>query len=296
VSIAHTYRRLAGPQFGPLALPQWQARVVVSVCIVLAVVGCALFPQVLAPDDPLKASLGARLAGPTMVGAGGVAHVLGTDSLGRDLLSRLIYGARVSMVVGLCAVLFAGGIGVPLGLLGGFYRGIVDRCIGYAIDLSLSMPYLVVAIAVVALLGGSLLNLVLILGFSTWVTYARIVRAQVRVLRRADFVEAAYASGAGDLRILTRHVLPNISSTIVIIATQQFGAMMLFEAALSFLGLGVQPPTPTWGSMVADGRIYLETAWWVSTFPGLAIAVSVVSVTCLGNWIRDRLDPYVQIG
>jgi peptide/nickel transport system permease protein len=269
---------------------RWRVRVgprlVIAASVLAAVAACALLPERLAPFDPLQPSIGARLAPPFDRG-----HLLGTDTLGRDLLSRIVFGARISAIVGISAVLLAGSVGVLLGLLSGFYGGAVDAVIARAADIVLTIPYLVLAVAVVAVFGGGLVTLVAVLAISTWVTYTRIVRGEVLVLRQSEFVEAARAIGSSNARLIRKHLLPNVSTSIIVVATQQLAAMILYEAALSFLGLGVRPPTPTWGGMVADGRSYLATAWWVSTLPGIAILLTVVAVNWFGDWLRDALDP-----
>ncbi len=261
-------------------------RLVIAAAILAVVAVCAVVPDVIAPFDPLQPDIGARLTAPFQRG-----HMLGTDTLGRDLLSRIIHGARISAIVGVSGVLLAGTVGVLLGLLSGFYGGLVDAVIARAADIALTIPYLVLAVAVVAVFGGGLVTLVAVLALSTWVTYTRIVRGEVLVLRRSEFVEAARAIGSSNARLIRRHLLPNVSTSIIVVATQQLAAMILYEAALSFLGLGVRPPTPTWGGMVADGRSYLANAWWVSTLPGVAILLTVVAVNWLGDWLRDVLDP-----
>jgi peptide/nickel transport system permease protein len=265
-------------------------RLAFSVLVVLLVIVCAAVPQVIAPNDPLKPDIGARLSAP-MVEKNGLQHVLGTDSLGRDILSRIIFGARISAVVGASAVALAGAIGVTLGLLAGFYGGVVDAAISRLADIALALPYLVLAIGVVAVFGSGLSTVIAVLALSTWVTYARIVRGEVLAVRHSEFVEAARSIGARPARLMFRHILPNVSSSIIVVASQQLAAMILFEAALSFLGLGVGPPAPSWGSMVADGRLYLASAWWVSTLPGCAILVTVLAANWLGDWVRDTLDP-----
>ena len=261
-------------------------RLVIAAAILAVVAVCAVVPDVIAPFDPLQPDIGARLTAPFQRG-----HMLGTDTLGRDLLSRIIQGARISAIVGVSAVLLAGTVGVLLGLLSGFYGGLADAVIARAADIALTIPYLVLAVAVVAVFGGGLVTLVAVLALSTWVTYTRIVRGEVLVLRRSEFVEAARAIGSSNARLIRRHLLPNVSTSIIVVATQQLAAMILYEVALSFLGLGVRPPTPTWGGMVADGRSYLANAWWVSTLPGVAILLTVVAVNWLGDWLRDALDP-----
>jgi peptide/nickel transport system permease protein len=261
-------------------------RLVIAMAVLVVVATCALLPERLALFDPLQPSISARLAPPLDRG-----HLLGTDTLGRDLLSRIIYGARISAIVGISAVMLAGTVGVLLGLLSGFYGGAVDAVIARAADIVLTLPYLVLAVAVVAVFGGGLLTLVAVLVISTWVTYTRVVRGEVLVLRHSEFIEAARAIGSSNARLIRKHLMPNVSTSIIVVATQQLAAMILYEAALSFLGLGVRPPTPTWGGMVADGRTYLATAWWVSTLPGIAILMTVVAVNWFGDWLRDALDP-----
>lgn len=282
-------RRVGLDQYTPLARRRrWRIgpRLVIAAAILAVVAVCAVVPDVIAPFDPLQPDIGARLTAPFQRG-----HLLGTDTLGRDLESRIIHGARISAIIGVSAVLLAGTVGVLLGLLSGFYGGLVDGVIARAADIALTIPYLVLAVAVVAVFGGGLVTLVMVLALSTWVTYTRIVRGDVLVLRRSEFVEAARAIGSSNARLIRRHLLPNVSTSIIVVATQQLAAMILYEAALSFLGLGVRPPTPTWGGMVADGRSYLANAWWVSTLPGVAILLTVVAVNWLGDWLRDELDP-----
>jgi peptide/nickel transport system permease protein len=258
--------------------------------VIAMVVFCAIAPNLLAPYDPLKPALGARLA-PPLVEKDGAMHLLGTDTLGRDILSRVIFGARISAIVGASAVVLAGAIGVALGLLAGFYGGFIDATISRLGDIALALPYLVLAIGIVGVFGAGLPTVIAVLALSTWVTYARIVRAEVLTVRRSEFVEAARSIGASPPRLMFGHILPNISSSIIVVASQQLAAMILFEAALSFLGLGVSPPTPSWGGMVADGRLYIAQAWWVSTLPGIAILLTVLAANWLGDWVRDTLDP-----
>jgi len=218
---------------------------------------------------------------------------LGTDGLGRDSLSRLIYGARASLAVASLAVVCSGALGVFLGLTAGYYRGWVGAVLMRFVDLVLSIPFLLLAIAVVAALGPSLEHTVLVLGLTRWPRYARVAFAQTLASRSQEFVEAARALGGTDLRVMLRHVLPEVLPSVVVVCTLEIGLMIVYEAALSFLGLGVQPPTPSWGNMLADGRAYLATGWWLATFPGLAIMVTVLGANLLGDAVRDRLDPRV---
>ena len=265
---------------------------------VLAVVVLGIFvvagvlAPLLAPHDAESPALASRLLPP-----GGVSErdvfVLGTDALGRDLVSRILFGARVSLIVGMCSVAIGGTLGTLLGLTAGFYGRGIDALITRLADLQLSIPFLILAIAVMAVLGAGLGKVILVLGLTSWIMYARVVRGEVLAVRRREYVLAARALGARDTTVLRRHVLPNVSTSIIVIGTFEVARAILSEASLSFLGLGVQPPTPSWGGMVADGREYLTTAWWIATWPGVAIALTVLSINLLGDWIRDALDPRV---
>lgn len=217
--------------------------------------------------------------------------MLGTDNLGRDILSRTIYGARVSLVVGVAAALLAGSIGVLLGLLAGYLGGWCDALVGRLADIQQAIPFLILAIAVAVILGPSLTNVVLVLAVTAWVNYFRVVRAEVLTVRESLLVDAARTLGASGPRIVLRHVLPNVSASIIVIASLMVANMIIFEASLSFLGLGVPPPTPTWGRMVYDGVQYVDSAWWLSLFPGLAIVLTVLAINLVGDWLRDALDP-----
>lgn len=259
------------------------------------VIGCAILAPVIAPMSPTDQTLLARLSPPALTNpAGGIGHLLGTDQLGRDVLSRIIYGARISVLVAVVGVAISATIGVLLGLIAGFFTGVVSTVIMRLTDIVLSIPFLLLAIAVVAVLGPSLLNLILVLGFTRWTRYTRVTFAQTLTLRGAEFALAARAIGSTEWRILLRHIFPNAVPPVIVIATLEMGLMIIFEAALSFLGLGVQPPTPSWGSMLADGRDYVATAWWLDVFPGLAITATVLAVNLLGDWARDVLDPRMQ--
>ena len=243
--------------------------------------------------DPIQTNVLQRLQPPAFAG-GNPSNPLGTDQLGRDLLSRLIYGARISLLVGLLSTLLSLVLGVLLGLITGYYRGKLDDIFMRIGDAQLSIPFLVLAISVVAVLGPGLVNLVLTLGVTGWIQFARIVRAEALSLKQREFVEAARVIGVSDGRILLRHILPNVTSSIIVMATFQFAQMIIAEASLSFLGLGVPPPTPSWGSMINDGRIYIQVAWWLTTVPGLAIVLVVLGANTAGDWLRDKLDPHLH--
>ena len=248
----------------------------------------------LAPHDPTRQSLRARLGAPTLEAADGRAHVLGTDHLGRDVLSRVIYGSRVSLVVGLAAVVIGGLVGASLGLLAGFRGGFADTVIMTVADAQLAFPFILLAIGIIAVLGPSFPTLIVVIGLSGWVSYARVLRSQVLGLRSREFVDAILALGGSAGRVILRHILPNVLSTLVVIATLELARAIVLEATLSFLGLGVQPPTPSWGGMVHEGREYLDTAWWISTFPGIVLMLTSIVVSRTGDWLRDLLDPTLR--
>jgi peptide/nickel transport system permease protein len=253
----------------------------------------ALAPWI-APQDPTRQSLRARLVGPTLEAADGRAHLLGTDHLGRDVLSRVIYGARVSLIVGFAAVLVGGIMGAALGVLAGFRGGWADSVIMTVADAQLAFPFILLAIGIIAVLGPSFPTLVAVIGLSGWVAYARVLRAQVLALRSREFVEAILVLGGSVARVMVRHIVPNVTSSLVVIATLELARAIVLEATLSFLGLGIQPPTPSWGGMVHEGREYLDTAWWISTAPGVVLMLTSLVVSRVGDWLRDVLDPTLR--
>jgi ABC-type dipeptide/oligopeptide/nickel transport system permease subunit len=259
--------------------------------ILFVVIGAAVFAPYVAPQDPARQSLIRRFTPPVWAQGGSMSYPLGTDQVGRDILSRIIYGARVSLIVGISAVLVSLSVGVILGLLSGFLRGRVDTVIMTVVDVTLSFPQLLLALAFVAALGPSLLTIIVVLGLTGWERYARVVRAEVLALREKDFVEAARAMGAGPTRLLLRHLLPNTFSSIIVMSTLQVAQAILAEAALSFLGVGTGSAHPTWGQMIALGRDFVSVAWWPATFPGLAILLTVLSINLVGDRLRDALDP-----
>ena len=248
----------------------------------------------LAPHDPLRQSLRARLARPTMEATDGKAHVLGTDHLGRDVLSRVIFGARVSLTIGFAAVLVGGLLGASLGILAGYRGGFTDSVIMTIADAQLAFPFILLAIGIIAVLGPSFPTLIVVIGLSGWVGYARVLRSQVLVLRSREFVDAIHALGGSVGRVILRHIVPNVLSSLVVVATLELARAIILEATLSFLGLGIQPPTPSWGVMVQEGREYLDSAWWISTFPGLILMVTSLAVSRTGDWLRDLLDPTLR--
>jgi len=254
----------------------------------------AVWPRLVTPHDPTLQNLIDRHRPPGYTDDAGTRYPLGTDHLGRDVWTRLVYGARASLTVGYAGLALGASVGVVVGLLAGFHRGLVDRIVGAVIDTYLSFPYILIAIVWAALVGTTLLTLVLIVAVRGWVDFARVVRSHVLSIREREYVTAARGLGAGDVRILRRHVLPNTAGPILVIAGFQLGRLILLEATLSFLGLGIQPPTPAWGTMLADARLYMTQAWWTVAFPSAAISLTVLSTNFLGDSLRDRLDPTLR--
>ena len=268
---------------------------VAAAAVLLLIVATAVFAPYIAPHDPLAVNIRHRLAPPAWIEGGSRAHVLGTDQVGRDLLSRMIYGGRVSLVVGTTAVLMAASIGVLLGLSAGYFRGNIDWFIMTVVNVMLTFPFVLLALAVIAVLGASLKNMILVLGVAGWPIYARVVRAETLALREREFVLAGRALGMSHLRLMFLQIAPNLTSVIVVIATLQVAQVIIAESFLSFLGLGIQPPTPAWGNMLGEGRVYMLNSWWIATFPGLAIFVTTLVINLMGNALRDWLDPHSKL-
>ena len=263
---------------------------VFGLIMVLGVIVSAIFAPLLSPHDPILSDLDKRLLPIGQAGAD-PGYLLGTDYLGRDIVSRLIYGARISLVVSISAVAFSAILGTIIGLISGFYGGMIDSIFMRLADVQLAFPFILLAIAIIAVLGPSLQNIIIVMAITGWVIYARVVRAEILSLREKEFVIATRAVGGSNGRIIFQHLLPNVIPQCIVIVTLEMARMIIMEAALSFLGLGIQPPTPTWGGMLADGRVYLATSWWLATFPGLVIMLVVLGINLLGNWLRDVLDP-----
>jgi ABC-type dipeptide/oligopeptide/nickel transport system permease subunit len=236
-----------------------------------------------------------RLAPPAWMENGTVEHPLGTDQVGRDLLARMIYGGRVSLVAGVAAVLMSATIGVLLGLGAGYAGGNTDWTIMTLLNVMLTFPFVLLALAVIAVLGPSLVNMIVVLGVAGWPIYARVVRAETLAMREREFVLAGRALGMSHARIVFRQIVPNLVSVIVVIATLQVAQVIILESFLSFLGLGIQPPTPAWGNMLGEGRLYMLNSWWIATFPGLAIFVTTLVINLMGNALRDWLDPHLKV-
>jgi peptide/nickel transport system permease protein len=279
--------------------PLWRSlrhayRAVAGIAILTVVVVMAVAAPVLAPADPTDMNILDRLKPPGFVDGEGHTHYLGTDQLGRDLLSRLIFGARISLLVGISAVLIGGVLGLGLGLIAGYYGRWPDDLIMRVAEIQLAFPSILLYIAVLAVLGPGLFNVIGILGFTGWVVYARVARGQVLSVREEEFVQAARSIGCRDVRVIVRHVLPNIFAAIIVIGSFAVASNIIAEASLSFLGLGVPPSIPAWGSMLAEAREYIRIAWWPVTFPGLAIMLTVLSINAIGDWLRDYLDPRLK--
>jgi peptide/nickel transport system permease protein len=262
--------------------------------IVLLFVLTAIFAPFLAPNDPYKPSFGHRFDPPFWYPGGTTQYPLGRDALGRDIFSRIIYGARISLMVGIFSALTAGIIGVLLGIVGGYYKGKIDALVTLSIDVMLSFPFILLALLVIALWGSGLLKIIVILGITSWPAFARPIRASVLSLYERDFIHAARAVGCGDFRIFLVHLIPNIMSITTVIFSIQVGRAILYESFLSFLGLGIPPPIPSWGVMIGEARDYLLNLPWLATFPGVAIFLAVLGFNLLGDGLRDIMDPYLR--
>ena len=267
---------------------------VVPVLIILVLASCAIFAPLIAPHSPTAAVIRERNTPPSWMEGGTSKHLLGADQQGRDVLSRVIYGARVSMVVAAIAVSASLVVGTTLGLLSGYFGGLADEAVMRLVDLSLAIPLILIALVLVIVFGQSFSLLLVILAATAWSGYARQVRAESLQLREMDYVLAARIAGASSIRIMFRHMLPGVVPTITVIASLQVGSLILVEAILSFLGAGIPPPTPSWGSRIADGRDYLATAWWIAIFPGVAIFFTVLAFNFIGDWLRDFMDPKLK--
>jgi peptide/nickel transport system permease protein len=259
--------------------------------IIVLVVAAMLAPGLITPGDPMALDLASRLLSP-----GAPGHWLGTDPLGRDVWRLIVFGARPSVVIALVAVTIGSTIGVTLGLVSGYVGGWVDAVIMRWTDIQLAFPFILLALVILSLFGTGVRNMILVLALGGWMDYARVVRSQVLSAKEQGFVIAAVAVGAGTFRVLFRHILPSVLASVIVLFTLNLSINILFEAALTFLGLGISPETPTWGGMLSDGRVYLSTAWWIATFPGLAIMITALGINILGDWLRDTLDPRLLRG
>jgi peptide/nickel transport system permease protein len=270
-------------------------RTVLGLSLAGAFIVVAVAAPWLAPARFDAQEIARRLLPPAYFAGAGTGFVLGSDQLGRDLLSRIVYGARISLAVSGLATVGAAILGTALGTLSGFHGGIVDRALMRVVDLQMSFPYLLLAIAFMLVLPASVPSIALVLAITGWAVYARVTRVNTLALRESEFVVAASAIGAPERRILVRHLLPNLVPTIIVLATTQLAQFIIAESALSFLGLGLPPSVPSWGNMMNDGRQYLDSAWWIEVFPGLAIITATTGVGLLGDWLRDVLDPHLKV-
>lgn len=266
----------------------------IALVLVCAFILTALFADVIAPQDPTATSLPDRFRPPAWMPDGSTSFLLGTDQLGRDILSRIIHGSRTSLLVAALALAVGTGIGVTIGLLAGHFGGKVDTVLMRVVDGMLSIPIILLALIFVVTVGPATQNVILAVGLVIWARIARLIRGEVLALRDSAFVQLARVAGASNWRIITRHLLPNIANTAVVMITLQVGYVILVEAALSFLGAGVPPPTPAWGSMIAEGREYVVSAWWVTIWPGIATVFVVLAFNFFGDWMRDELDPRLR--
>ncbi len=266
----------------------------IPLVIVATLVLCAVLAPLLAPRSPVEGSLGERLIPPVGMEGAKPGHLLGTDRHGRDTLSRLLYGARISLTVSVVGITLTGAMGGFVGLFAGFLGGWVDTLLMRLVDISLSLPGILIAVLLSVVFEPSFTNVIIVVVFLLWPSYARLIRGETLGLKQQDFVALARVAGCSNLTIMFRHIVPNLVPSILVLATLHVGYVIVLEAALSFLGVGIPPPTPSWGVMVADGRGLIEQAWWVSILPGIAILVTVLSLNILGDWVRDRLDPKLR--
>jgi len=282
-------------RFSLLCRKVWQLRLgtlggIIIICLVFA----AIFAPVVAPQDPYSQNIMKRLMPPCWMAGGLSEHLLGTDHLGRDILSRIIYGSRVSLAVGISAVLLEVAIGVALGLLAGYYGGKVDSTISFLVNCMMGFPFILLTLSLVAVLGPSLQNIIIALGVSGWPVFTRVARIETIRLREREFVLSAIALAFSVRRLLIRHILPNLMPSILVIATVEVARAIILESLLSFLGLGIKPPTPSWGMMLAEGRDYMLNQWWLAAFPGSAIFFAALGINLLGDALRDLMDPYLR--
>jgi len=267
---------------------------VLPALVVLIVILTAIFAPWIAPHDPSRINPEARLTPPAWTVGGSSTYLLGTDSTGRDLLTRIIYGARISLIVAVLGIAVSACFGTLMGLLAGYFGGPVDMIIMRIVDVMMSLPVLFIALALASVIPSGMGIVILIVSVFGWSHFARIVRGEVLSLKERDFVALAKVAQAGPWRIMLRHILPNLVNTLTVLVTLDVGGVIMFEAAFSFIGFGVQPPTPSWGNMLSEGQNYLTTAWWIATFPGLALMAMVFSCNFIGDWLRDALDPKLR--
>lgn len=297
VTLERANAPLTGPTAGRRSLRRlWRLKWGLAAALVLLlIVLVTLAAPWLAPYSPVEVDIQHRLGPPAWMEGGKTDHWLGTDQIGRDLLSRMIYGGRVSLLIGVTAVAISSTIGVLLGLAAGYFGAKIDWIIMTLINVMLTFPFVLLALAVIAVLGASLINMIFVLGVAGWPIYARVIRAETMALREREFVVAGRALGMSHARIIFGQILPNLVSAITVVATLQIAQVIILESFLSFLGLGVQPPTPAWGNMLGEGRVYMLNSWWIAAFPGAAIFVTTLVINLMGNALRDWLDPHMKL-
>ena len=272
-------------------LRQWP---IAPIALLLPVIICGLFGPFFYPHDPTLMKLSATLRPPAWMADGSWFYFLGTDNVGRDLLSRLIEGARISLMVAVVGVGLAGIFGVAMGMIAGYFGGKIDNLIMRVVDIQMSIPAILLMILLATVVGTGLVTIIISVAIIFWTTYARVVRGETLSLKERDFVAMAKVTGCGSTRILLVHILPNLINTVMVLASLQLGRAILVEAGITFLGLGIQPPATAWGLIISDGRIYMSTAWWIPTFAGIAILITVLGANLFGDWLRDRLDPKLR--
>ena len=297
VALERANAPITGPTAGRRSLRRlWRLKWGLAAALVLLlIVLITLAAPWLAPYNPVEVDIRHRLGPPAWMEGGKTDHWLGTDQIGRDLLSRMIYGGRVSLLIGVSAVAISSTIGVLLGLAAGYFGSKIDWIIMTLINVMLTFPFVLLALAVIAVLGASLINMIFVLGVAGWPIYARVIRAETMALREREFVVAGRALGMSHARIIFGQILPNLVSAIAVVATLQIAQVIILESFLSFLGLGVQPPTPAWGNMLGEGRVYMLNSWWIAAFPGAAIFVTTLVINLMGNALRDWLDPHMKL-
>ncbi len=297
VALERANAPITGPTTGRRSLRRlWRLKWgLAAALILLLIVLVTLAAPWLAPYSPVEVDIQHRLGPPAWMEGGKTDHWLGTDQIGRDLLSRMIYGGRVSLLIGVTAVAISSTIGVLLGLAAGYFGAKIDWIIMTLINVMLTFPFVLLALAVIAVLGPSLINMIFVLGVAGWPIYARVIRAETMALREREFVVAGRALGMSHPRIIFGQILPNLVSAITVVATLQIAQVIILESFLSFLGLGVQPPTPAWGNMLGEGRVYMLNSWWIAAFPGAAIFVTTLVINLMGNALRDWLDPHMKL-
>jgi len=296
IQTAYSEMQEAAPSMLSLVLRKmWHLRMgVIGAILIFCLIIVALFCPYLAPHDPYKQDITKRLWKPAFMAGGKAEHLLGTDHLGRDLLTRILYGTRISLAVGISAVLLMLAVGVSLGLVAGFFGGKADTVISFLVNCMMGFPFILLAMSLVAVLGASLQNIIIALGCTGWPVFTRVTRIETMKLREREFVLAAKSLAFSTRRILARHILPNLLPAIIVLATVEVARAIIRESLLSFLGLGIQPPIPSWGVMLAEGRDYMLLQWWLAAFPGLAIFLAALGINLLGDALRDLVDPYLR--